>query len=53
MEQETKDRIADYFDAFVLVELLEIPTSDILEAFEDSIEERLAAIEELMEFKRD
>lgn len=51
MEQETKDRIADYFDAWTLVELLDIPTSEIIEAFEDSVEERLADIEELMEFK--
>lgn len=53
MDKETKDRIADYFDAWQLVELLGIPTSEVIEAFEDIIEERLDDIDDLMEFKRD
>lgn len=53
MDNETKERIADYFDAETLVELLSIPTSEIIEAFEDLVEERLNDIDEIMEFKRD
>jgi hypothetical protein len=48
MDNETKNRIADYFDAWQLVELLGITTFEIVEAFEAEIEERLDAIEELM-----
>lgn len=53
MDKEVKERIADYFDAWDLVELLGVPTMDIIEAFEDLIEERLDEIEELMEFKHE
>jgi hypothetical protein len=53
MDNETKDRIADYFDAWDLVELLGIPTSDIIEAFGDLVEERLNEIDDIMEFKHD
>lgn len=52
MDKETKNRISDYFDPWDLVEYLGISTSEIVEAFEAEIEERLDAIEELMEFKR-
>lgn len=48
MDKETKQRIADYFDPWVLVEYLGISTEDIIEAFEDEVEEKLAEIEELM-----
>lgn len=53
LDQETKDRIADYFDAWQLVEYLGIPTSEIIDAFEEEIEDKLLAIEELMEFKHE
>lgn len=48
MDNETKNRIADYFDPWDLVEYLGISTSELIEAFEDEIAERLDAIEELM-----
>jgi hypothetical protein len=51
MDNDTKQRIADYFDPWDLVELLGLTTEEIVEAFEDVIEEKLDAIEELMEFK--
>jgi hypothetical protein len=51
MDNDTKQRIADYFDPWDLVELLGLTTEEIVEAFEDAIEEKLDAIEELMEFK--
>lgn len=52
MDEETEKRIADYFDAWILVELLGIPTSEIIEAFGELIEERLDEIEELMGVRR-
>lgn len=48
MDKETKERIADYFDAWELVEFLgkRLSTRDIIDAFEDEIEEALEDIEE-------
>lgn len=51
MDKETKERLADYFDPWDLVEYLGISTEEIIEAFEEEIEPRLDAIEELMEFR--
>lgn len=55
MDQETKERIADYFDAWELVELLKkyISTEDIIDAFEDVIEDKVSDIEDIMEFKHE
>jgi hypothetical protein len=53
MDNETKNRIADYFDAWNLVELLGISTSEIVEAFEELIEERLHEVEEVMGVRRE
>jgi hypothetical protein len=51
MDNETKQRISDYFDAWTLVELLAIPTEEIIDAFTDTVEDRLSELEEIMEFK--
>lgn len=51
MDNETKDRIADFFDSWELVEYLRIPIEDILERFESEIEEAIDDIEELMGVK--
>lgn len=48
MDEQTKNRIADYFDSWELVEYLGLTTEEIVEAFEDTIGDRLSAIEELM-----
>jgi hypothetical protein len=48
VEKELKERLADFFEADELVEYLVIPVEDIVEAFEDVIEERLDSILELM-----
>lgn len=53
MDNDTKQRITDYFDPWDLVEYLGLTTEDIVAAFEDEIEERLEAIEELMGVSRD
>lgn len=53
MDEEAKKRIADYFDAWDLVEYLRLRTEDIIDAFEGEIEEVLEDIEELMGVFRD
>lgn len=52
MDNETKQRIADYFDPWDLVEYLGITTEQLVEALEAEVEERLDAIEELMGVNR-
>lgn len=52
MDEETKNRIADFFDAGELAEYLGITTRQIIDAFPDELEEALDEIEELMEFHR-
>lgn len=53
MDEETKDRIEDYFDPWELVYFLDkkLSTRDIINAFEDDIEDSLTDIEDEMEFK--
>lgn len=53
LDKETKDRIADYFDAWELVEFLQLPVEEIITVFEDEIEEALDDIEELMGIRSD
>ena len=48
MDREDKERIADYFDAWTLAELLNLDTFDLIEAFEGEVEEKLHDILELM-----
>jgi hypothetical protein len=51
MNKEIKERIADYFDPWELVNFLgekKISTMDIIEAFEDEVEDSLDEIEEEM-----
>ncbi len=51
MNNDLKKALADYFDAWDLVELLEIPTEEIIEAFEDMIEDRLDEIAEVIGYE--
>lgn len=48
MDRETKLRIIDFFEGFELVEFLQLPVDEIIERFEDEVEEALDEIEELM-----
>lgn len=48
MDRETKLRIEDFFEAFELVDFLQLPVEDIIERFEDEIEEALEEIEEFI-----
>jgi hypothetical protein len=44
----TKQRIEDFFEATELVDFLQLPVSEVIERFEDEIEEALDEIEELI-----
>ena len=46
MDRETRKRIEDFFEGFELVEYLQIPVDEIVDAFEDQIEEALDELEE-------
>lgn len=48
LDRETIKRIEDFFEGFELVEFLQIPVSEIILMFEETIEENLDEIEELM-----
>jgi hypothetical protein len=51
VDEETKERLADFFEGFELVEYLQIPVEEIIARFEDEINEALEDIEELMQVK--
>jgi hypothetical protein len=53
MDKESKQRIADYFDPWALVEFLGLTTEQVVDAFEDEIEESIDDIEEEMGYKHD
>jgi hypothetical protein len=53
LNRDECDRIADYFEAWELVELLRLPIEDIIEYFEDEIEDKLAAINEVLGIESD
>lgn len=48
MDAETRKRIEDFFEGFELVEFLQLSVSDIIDAFEEEIDEHLEEIEELI-----
>lgn len=48
MDTLTKQRIEDFFEATELVDFLQLPVSEVIERFEDEIEEALDEIEELI-----
>jgi hypothetical protein len=52
MDEELKKRIADYFYGHELVEFLQIPVEDIIDAFEDRILEAIDDVEEMMHVKQ-
>jgi hypothetical protein len=53
MDKESKQRIADYFDPWALVEFLGLTAEQVVDAFEDEIEESINDIEEEMGYKHD
>lgn len=48
MDTETRQRIEDFFEATELVDFLCLPVSEVIDAFENEIEEHLDEIEELI-----
>lgn len=48
LDKDVKARIADYFEAWDLVDFLQVSIEDVINAFEDEIEESLDDVEELM-----
>lgn len=52
MDEETINRIADYFEPSELAEYLGLTSKDLILAFPDEVSDSLEDIEELMEFRR-
>lgn len=53
IDRETKKRLADFFDPYELVELLDVKTEDVIDAFEIEVEDALDDLEELMGIEDD
>lgn len=56
MDDDTKNRLADYFTAAQLIEYLEgvglVDVDTILDVFEEEVKDELDELEELMEVRR-
>lgn len=52
LDEETKKRIADFYEDFELVELLRPGIETIIEVLEEEITERLDEIEEFIGFRK-
>ena len=48
MDEELRKAIADYFDAGDFAEFIGVTTLDLIDAFEQQVEENLADIREMM-----
>ena len=53
LDKETRERIADFFDGPDLVDFLQVPVSDVVDAFEVEIEDNLDEIEEMIGLRRE
>lgn len=53
LDKTTKERLADFFDPYELVELLDVKTEDVIDAFEIEVEDALDDLEELMGIDED
>lgn len=53
MNEELKKQICDYFDAWELVEFLQISTEDVVDVFEDEIMANLEDVEELLGLRQE
>lgn len=51
MDRDTKQRIEDFFTGTELVDFLQIDVSEVIETFEEEVEEHLDEIEELMQVR--
>ena len=48
MDEDLKNRIADYFESWQLAEYLNLSSLDIIDAFEDDVLANINELEELM-----
>jgi hypothetical protein len=48
LTEEERNRVIDYFDPWELVELLKVSIHEVIDVFEDVIEDYLPAINEIM-----
>ena len=53
LDKETRNRIADYFDAADLVDFLGIKTEDVVDAFEVEIEDLFEDIEDMIGMRKE
>ena len=53
LDRETRKRIEDYFDPTELVDYLQVTTEEVVDAFEDKIDEHLEDIEEFIGVRRE
>lgn len=53
MNDELRKIICDYFDPFELVEFLQIPIEDVVDAFEDEIIENIDDVLEMIGIRKD
>jgi hypothetical protein len=49
MSDEFKQQLVDYFDAWELVEFLQVSVEDVVAAFHDEIEDCAEELQELMD----
>ena len=50
LSKDFKDMLIDRFEGYELVDYLRIQTEDIIDAFEDEIEERVEDLEEFLNY---
>jgi hypothetical protein len=46
--EELKKKLADYFESWELAEYLKLSSAELIEAFEDEVEDKLEGLKELM-----
>ena len=51
LSSEERNRIADFFEPWELVQLLTVDIQDLIDFLEDEIEDALPDLNELMEYK--
>lgn len=50
MDTEFKKRLSDYFEAWELVDFLELTVPQIIEAFEDDLADKMSEVTEFMNY---
>lgn len=51
MDNNFREALADYFDAWDLVDMLELKTEDIITAFEDVVHERMNELKDYIGYE--